>query len=236
MNFGEKLDMFFAKYRYEYFGIIGCAIIATCTFITTLSFTGNNGEPYSIFNHFISELGTIESQWAWIFNLGLIVGVPFFFLFLIGTRTIVQSRLASIGRVFGGVAGIGGFLVGIFPGNPATLVEHLVAGSLFFLGGGLVVVTLSAAIFRQKESRVERWVSGVGFTIAGIFLAFLIVTVDTQGSTDTITMLLVYVTHPRPVFYASAFFEWSVLIGILIWVLLAALASIKYSQKENIKK
>jgi hypothetical membrane protein len=221
MMLGEKLDVFFAKYRFEYFGIVGCAVVAICTLVTALGFTGWHGEPYSLVNHYISELGSIESQWAWVFNVGLIAGVPFIFVFMLGTRAALQSRLAGIGRVIGSVASIGGFFVGIFPGNLATLPEHLAVAIMFFVGGGLAVLLLSVEILRQDKSTSARCISSFGLVVAGIFITFLGVAAA-NGGTDLEGNIITFVANARPAFYLSAFLEWLILIGILGWVFLVS--------------
>ncbi len=223
MGLGEKFDAFYAKHHQEYFGLAGVAILGVCTLVACLGFTGLRGEPYSILNHYISELGTVTSQYGWIFNLGLIVGVPFILLFLEGTRTNLHSRLAQIGRGFGIMTGIGGFFVGVFPGNIGTLVQHGIAAMIFFLGGGLSVGLLSLALLREADTRSSKWVGRAGLVALGIFVAFPVVSAIVAGGMTSFERIIAYVTSDRPPFAADAFFEWLTLFSIIAWSLLAAL-------------
>ncbi len=156
MKIEQRLDAFFAKRRFEYFGFIGCAIIAiTCT-ITAIGFTGLAGEPYSLLNHFISELGmTNESQLARVFNIGLIVGAPILGIFIIGTRGVIPSRVGGLARVLGVVTAAGRALVGVFPadlGGEGGLMGHGLSAITFFFGGCVTVGIFSLAIIFRRSN------------------------------------------------------------------------------------
>ena len=59
----------FIKHWYPWFGIGGSLLITACMVITGLAYRGRQGEKYSIFNHFISELGEVGvSKAAAVFN------------------------------------------------------------------------------------------------------------------------------------------------------------------------
>lgn len=52
-----------------YFGLAGAALVAACSLAAALAYAGPDGEPYSLLNHFISELGEVGvSPLAWLFN------------------------------------------------------------------------------------------------------------------------------------------------------------------------
>jgi hypothetical membrane protein len=228
MTIGQKLDPFFAKRRFEYFGIIGCAIIAITCIVTAIGFTGLTDEPYSMLNHFISELGmTNESQLAWVFNIGLLVGAPILGIFILGTRVVIPSRVGGIGRVVGIVTAVGGTLVGVFPANlggEAGLMGHIISAMIFFVGGCVTVGIFSLAIVFQKERRASKWLSAVG---AGVVLSFVIFLIAGGGSTSLINIaeLMTMMSQPREDFMLLAFLEWLPLLGILAWMFLTALDS-----------
>ena len=63
-------------------GLVGSIIVSLGSLITALFYHGEQGEKYSLFNHYISELGQYGvSQLALLFNISLIVGGLFFFVF-----------------------------------------------------------------------------------------------------------------------------------------------------------
>ncbi len=223
MGIGQKLDAFYTKCHYEYFGFAGVAILGICTYIAIVTFTGNRSEPYSIFNHYVSELGTITPPMGWVFNLGLIIGVPAVLIFMEGTRSILKSRIAHTGRIFGIMTGIGGFFVGVFPGNIATIVPHAIAAAVFFLGGGLAISLLSLALLKQADTRMSKIVGYAGLIVLGIFIAFPIIAVMTTGGVTSFEKIIAYVTSDRPIFAADAFFEWLTLLSVVAWTFLAAI-------------
>jgi len=70
----DTLRAFLIHY-YAFFGLCGSLFIMFTMLVTGLVYRGKQGETYSVFNHYISELGEVGvSQWALLFNLGLIVG------------------------------------------------------------------------------------------------------------------------------------------------------------------
>jgi len=66
-------------------GLAGGGLIVCASVITALTYHGTNGELYSPFNHFISELGQRGvSQLAPLFNIRLMIGGVLFALFMLG--------------------------------------------------------------------------------------------------------------------------------------------------------
>ena len=56
-------------------GITGSLVVLVCLVTAMVVYRGKNGERYSIWRHFVSELGEVGvSKFAWVFNAGLIIG------------------------------------------------------------------------------------------------------------------------------------------------------------------
>lgn len=223
-----KMEVIFAKYRPEYFGIIGTTLIGIGCLVAALGFPG-----YSLLNHFISELGAIfESPLQLAFNIALIVGAPLIVIFILGTRMILTSRVAGVGRVVGLITGIGGTLVGVFPMD-AFLVGHVISAMTFFVGGALTIGLLSVAILQQKEVALSKWMSFGGVIVAACFVAFIgTMLYSSQG----MTLLMNFqqtMPVPRPIFWDIAFLEWLPLIGILAWLFFAAVIFLRRKNPPN---
>jgi len=204
-------------------------MIGACCIISALGFTGFAHEGYSLLNHMISELGMkTESPLAWVFNMGLIIGSPLALLFIVQTRTVIPSRIGNIGRVIGIAAGIGGFFVGIFPAD-IDLPAHDIAAMTFFFGGAVTVIVFSVAIARQQNIRLGKWLCIFGIGVAACFTAFLIDAFffSTGPNLNDASSFSQLAPLRPPVFWADAFLEWLPLIGVLAWLLLAALDSLK---------
>ena len=132
----------------------------------------------------------------------------------------------------GVITGIGGTLVGVFPMD-TFLVGHVVSAMIFFVGGFFTITFLSVAILQQKEVILSKWLSLGGAIVAICFVAFLAgLFISPQGMT-----LLINFQHimpaTRPIFWDIAFLEWFPLIGILAWLFLAALTSLRYKNSTN---
>ena len=224
----QKTNKLFSKVRFEYFGMLGCGLISACCVITAIGFVGYINEGYSFLNHFISELGMYtESPLSWVFNVGLIIGAPAILLFLLGTRTIIPSRLATLGMIIGIGTGIGGFFVGVFPAD-VNIVGHSIAAMTFFFGGAATVFTLSIAILLQKETRLDKWLSIVGFGVAACFVLFLVDVFGVRTGLSNISSMGAALASARPTpFWSIPFLEWLPMIGMLAWLFLAAVDSLK---------
>jgi len=218
--------------RYEYFGLFGCGLISACCVITAIGFIGYANEGYSFLNHFISELGMhTESPLSWVFNMGLIIGAPAILLFLAGTRTIIPTRLATLGTITGIGTGIGGFFVGIFPAD-VNIVGHSISAMTFFFGGAVTVSIISIAIARQKEIRMGKWLSILGFCVAACFVLFLVDVFGVRSGLSNVSNMSDALKNNRPApFWSIPFLEWLPLIGMLAWLFFAAIDSLRRNSK-----
>ncbi len=190
------------------------------------------GESYSILNHFISELGIVtDSELAWVFNVGLILGAPIIGVFLVGSRGNIPSRIGGLGRIVGLETAVGGTLVGVFPAD-LNLIGHIIAAMTFFFGGCLTVGIFSIAIMKQKEIRVSKWLSAVGAAVVVCFAVFLAVGFGGPvGEESDFAQIMQMMAVTRPDFMGAAFLEWLPLLGILAWVSLASIDSLKRRKK-----
>ncbi len=216
------------KLPFEAIGIAGCAIIGVGCLITAIGFTGYEHEGYSMLNHMISELGMpSESPLAWVFNIGLMIGSIAIILFIWSTRVALPSRLGDLARLLGIASGIGGFFVVVFPAD-GIIAAHGFAAMTFFFGGAATVIIFSVAIARQHGARMGKWLCIVGIGVAACFSAFIIdMFVTSSGANfSDIDAIEALATIRPPVFWSMAFLEWLPLIGVLVWLVLAAIDSL----------
>jgi hypothetical membrane protein len=228
----EKTTGLFGKVRFEYFGLLGCGIISACCVITAIGFTGYVNEGYSLLNHFISELGMYtESPLSWVFNVGLIIGAPLIMVFLVGMRTIMTSKIATLGAIIGIATGVGGFFVGIFPAD-VNLGGHGIAAMTFFFGGAVTVFVISIAIARQKEIKLAKWLTIVGMVDSACFVLFLVDVFSVSTGVSNMSSMGAALASARPApFWSIPFLEWLPMIFMLAWLFLAAVDSLKRNAK-----
>jgi hypothetical membrane protein len=151
--------------------IVGVLEFIVGMIVTQLGWT----TPYSLQNNYISDLGAVYcgeyagryvcSPWHDVFNISIILlGV----LLILGTILLRTgfpprtSRTLGLGLLV--VAGIGAIGVGLSP-EDVNLRVHTVSALLAFAGGGLALVVLGFAMFRDT-----RW---DGFRAFSIFCGLI---------------------------------------------------------------
>jgi len=199
-----------------FLGVAGSLIVTTVAVIVALGYTGKHGEPFSVLNHFISELGQRGvSRYASLFNAGLFFAGALFIPFCIG----LGMRLASWGGWIATAAGAlaGGFCaaVGVFPMN--ALAVHTFVAMWFFRLGLATTFLFGLAIIAQRQTRVSRWASLLSLIAVGAFAGFLILAprMGVNGSGPL---------HPsffenRPRIWTLALAEWAVFAATILWFL-----------------
>lgn len=200
---------------FSIFGIAGVGVIAVGCLLTALAFTGQQGQRYSPLNHFISELGYVGvSQWAAVFNTGLIIGGICLGIFLVGLALSLTGVLRYLFLIVGVIAGIGGTLVGVYPMN--NLEAHATVAMIFFQMGGVVIALFSLYIWFSKQTIYPRWIVGIGILCVISFASFLSIVLP--GGTDA----LAAPGGERPDVWITTVWEWAILITLLIWMFVVA--------------
>ena len=165
--------------------------------------------------------------------MGLLIGTPAIVLFLVGTRTIIHSRLVTLGIILGIATGIGGFFVGIFPAD-VDLLGHSISAMTFFFGGAVTVFIFSLAIAKQKEIKLGKWLTIVGLADSACFVLFLVDVFGVGSGLSNVSSMSMGAAlasyRPTPL-WAIPFLEWLPLIGMLAWLFLAAVDSLKRNLK-----
>ena len=195
-------------------GIVGAGAIGISSVAAAVAYRGADGEPYSPFNQFVSELGELaNSELARVFNTGLIVGGVCFAVFMSG---LAASRPRSLRLLAGGVgvvAGIGGSFVGVFPMD--FVPHHGLAAMTFFNLGWIAVGLASVDFVVHRDPRFPRGLAIVGLATVSAFIGFL-------RELDARTDASGGVANPaiRPDVWALPTLEWLTIIGIVGWVML----------------
>ena len=207
--------------------IIGVVAITLGSVGAALLYTGTQGESYSPSNHWVSELGQVSvSRGAPLFNVGLIVAGVCFAIFIVGLAAAVPGRVRYAWAAIGVVAGLAGALVGVFPMD--QLAIHSVVAMTFFLLSPVTVALASIDIWRLRDARFPRWLAVVGAFVVVLVVAFLYV-----AFTDPVTSTSDVLAAPetRPQLWLSPTLEWSVVVGVMAWTLLVAVAWIRADRR-----
>jgi len=137
----EKIDKFFDKVNGSLFIFLGLAISVMTIIISVALFTAT-GASYSIFTHYISDLGAVYSapnNAHVVFTFGMVLQSfvrPFTILFLLYflRKKGTEKKMITIWFMCSVIAIIGTFLAGVFPEDTVYLMHFIGAFLVFFFG------------------------------------------------------------------------------------------------------
>ncbi|MBK8025452.1 MAG: DUF998 domain-containing protein [Chloroflexi bacterium] len=198
-------------------GFLGAATITLGAILTAFPYVGGQGQSYSPFNHFVSELGhTQESELAGLFNVALIVGGLLFALFMIGVGLRFTGIMRYVIAIGGALAGISGMLVGLFPMD-VDLATHGQVALGFFEGSLLVLIVFSFYVGFSGQRVYPRWLALVALPM--ILSNAVFVSIVLNGGEGA----LAAPEGGRETFWLTTISEWGVIIFLMVWVTVIAI-------------
>jgi hypothetical membrane protein len=201
------------------FGFAGTGLVVLAVIYPALVYRGKRSERYSLFNHFISELGEVGvSKAAWFFNTCLILGGLVLLPYTIGLGIAFGSLLGWLGTAAGIVAVLGVAAVGVFPMN--NLKPHIIAAMTYFRAGLVMVFFFGLAIHFQSGGKTvipsaANLLSVLAFLAYGAFLALPKIKKKEQRPTE---ILDPEQTPERPRIWALPALEWLVFFSTIAWL------------------
>ena len=205
-------------------GFATCFILYTVIIIAAIPYVGQQNETYSIFNHFISELGSMEfSTNHAIYNSGVVFAAISFGTFTWGLSLFVETRMAKIAVRIGLFSAVLCMAVGFVPED--YRVPHLILALCFFSLAALATFLFSLSIWKEKENPFPKYTAVHGFSIPLTFVLFmcmpkgLMLVKRTQGP-----------LFARPEIWWLPFLEWVIFAALTSWVFIV---SIKMLQLEK---
>ena len=207
---------------FKLFGILGAGVALLGSVIAASVYSGKQGQRYSTFNHFISELGEVGvSRLAPVFNLSLILSGLALLPASLSLGLALPGLLAKLGLAAGVVSAVSLALVGVFPMN--RIDPHGKAAVTYFRAGLAMVALFSLAIAFQPA---ERLILPRGYALAGVpallaFGSFLVLIGRAYRDGDDEPLGTEDVQRPR--FWLLAVVEWFVFLTVLLWFGLIAL-------------
>jgi hypothetical membrane protein len=198
-------------------GWLGSAITVAVSVAAAVVYSGRQGEAYSPLDHFISELGEPGvSTLAPLFDVGLIVAGACLAVFMIGLAAHVPGFYRYGIAFFGGVAGVAGALVGVFPMDHRDV--HGFVALTFFQTAWIGVGLFTLYVLVRAPERFPRWLAIPGSVTVVVFVAFLLDTaIERPAGGSALTP-----PDVRPDPWAMPTLEWATLIAIVIWVSIVA--------------
>ena len=205
-------------------GLTATLLVLAATAISAALYQGRQAERYSLFNHYISELGEVGvSAAAWLMNGAFILGGLILMPFLFSVGLLLGSPLGWLATLAGVGAGLALAAVGVFPRN--RLEPHAQAAMAFFRLGLVMVILFGLAVWFQPVGNqvLPRWVSLFSLLAAACYSSFLLITRPRPSVEPAETLDPVSVPE-RPRFWLAPILEWSIFIATILWLVGLAVA------------
>jgi hypothetical membrane protein len=204
----EKLDGFYKKFPGSYIAYIG--FIFSITFISISVFLYSSTDPsFSIFTHFLSDLGAASKSSSLVFNLGMIISAPLRVLFGIYLLRILASkgankRLIKIIAYAIMIGAIGSFILALFPYD-ISLLLHM-SGALVYFISVIILQSLMAKI-ELKTPGVPRYLPLLCIAVVSTYILFVGFEISAK------------VVVSESLMNFACFFEWMGYFSLMIWIL-----------------
>jgi hypothetical membrane protein len=197
--------------------IVGSVLVSCAVVAAALLYRGRAGEPYSVLNHFVSELGEPGvSRGAWLFNAGLVAAGVFFVPASIGLGLRIRGALAWVGVATGVAAGVFCAGVGAFPMN--NLAPHVFTAMWFFRSGLVAILCFGVALLTRggAEGSLPRATALFSLVAVAAYTVFLIMAAlagaDALRAPGSPALRV-----QRPAYWPLAVSEWSVFFSTVLW-------------------
>ncbi len=193
-------------------GVAIPVVLLSAIILTAIPFTGQQGETYSIFNHFISELGGRRySELHHLYNSGLIITSLGFLFFAKGLSFFSSTRLSKWAVYIGIFSAILCVFVGLIPEDIRR--PHLLIALAFFSCMALSTLLYSIDIIIHQKNRFPLSAGIHGLSISALFVCFISMPKD--------KMIEKFEKGPlfdRPEIWYLPFFEWLVFFAFISWI------------------
>ncbi|WP_197043841.1 DUF998 domain-containing protein [Aureispira sp. CCB-QB1] len=194
-------------------GLATCIILYTVIIIAAIPYIGQQGESYSVFNHFISELGSTKfSAQHFIYNNGIILSSIGFGLFTLGLAQYADTKTSRIAVRFGVLSSILCIGVGLVPED--NRVPHLVLALSFFSFMALSTAIFSWSIWKEQANPFPKHTAIHGFSIPLAFVLFMSMPKGLMAIKREAGPLF-----DRPEIWWLPFLEWIIFVALTSWIL-----------------
>ena len=207
-------------------GLATCIILYSVIIIAAIPYIGQQGETYSIFNHFISELGSTRfSVNHMVYNSGVIFSAIGFGIFILGLLSYVKTQLTKIAVTVGVISSF--LCVGVGLVTEEHRLPHLILAFSFFSLMTLASTLFSLSILKEKENPFPNYTGLHGFFIALCFTLFicmpkgLMAVKRIEGS-----------FFSRPEIWWLPFMEWLIFFALTSWIFIISLKMLEFD-KDN---
>jgi hypothetical membrane protein len=194
-------------------GFATCVVLYTVIIIAAIPYVGQQGESYSIFNHFISELGSTRfSALHSIYNNGIILSSLGFGLFTLGLAQYADTKTSRMAVRLGIISSILCVGVGLVPED--NRVPHLILALGFFSLMAVSTTIFSWSIWKEAANPFPKYTAIHGFAIPVAFVLFMCMPKGLMAIKREAGPLF-----ERPEIWWLPFLEWVIFIALTSWIL-----------------
>ncbi len=201
----EKLNRIYEKFPGSYVAYVG--FIFSVVFMSIAIFLYNDPN-FTIFTHYISDLGASTRDSALFFNISMIITVPIRLIFGLYLLKFLEKRGANeksirITFYFMVAAAVGSTLIALNPHDISRLL-HMLGAFLYFIG--VVVIQINISRMELKVENIPRYLPLVGFLVVVCYVLFLGFEISELIS-ESFKLL-------------ACFFEWMAFFSLMGWLVL----------------
>lgn len=208
-------------------GLATCVVLYTVIIIAAIPYVGQQGESYSIFNHFISELGSTKfSGQHFIYNNGIILSSLGFGLFTLGLAQYADTKTSRMAVRLGVISSMLCVGVGLVPED--NRVPHLILALGFFSLMALSTAVFSWSIWKEDENPFPKFTAIHGFATPVAFVLFMSMPKSLLAVKRSAGPLF-----NRPEIWWLPFLEWVIFITLTSWILVVSFNMFLLQQVED---
>jgi len=201
----EKLNGFYERFPGSYIAYIG--FIFSVVFMS-IAIVLYNDPDFTIFTHYISDLGASTRGSALVWNISMILTVPIRILFGFYVLKFLENRGANkkiikITAYFMVISAIGTVFLALNP-HDISRPLHMLGAFVYFIG--VVVIQVNISRMELKIENVPKYLPIVGILVVACYVLFLGFEISELIS-ESFKLL-------------ACFFEWMAYFSLMAWLVL----------------
>ncbi len=201
----ENLSRFYDKIPGSYIAYIGFIFSVIFISIAVILY----GDPtFSIFTHYLSDLGAVARNSSLVFNIGMIISAPIRVLFGFYLLKFLKSKGANEKTVkmttYTIVIGaIGSVILALFPYD-VLLTMHMLGAFVYFFS--VIIIQISISKMELKAENMPKYLPIIGLIVVMNYVLFLVFEIS-----EIISEIFRFL---------ACFFEWMSYFSLMAWLVL----------------
>lgn len=201
----EKLESFYEKFPGSYVALLTVVYALIFNLISIILY---NDPSYSLFTHYISDLGASTSGSVIFWSVNMIISAPLrvliglYMLGLLANRG-ANEKYIKLTAYFIVIGAIGSIIIALNP-HDTSRVFHLIGAFIYFIG----VVVIQSFFFKMelKAEGIPKYLPFVSILVVVVYFTFL--------SLEIVVLITGFLRE------IACFSEWMALFSLMAWLVL----------------